>query len=142
MCNGRTHKLIGIAAGATTAIAANHSIFQDSENAWLYMIGGAVGGWACSTIPDLLEPSKELGPNHRGFCHGIIPNAVGAGFLGLLWQKANQLVENARVFDSEGEKCKAALCRLAVSAMIGGAAGYTSHLLTDSTTTKGLPFFC
>lgn len=80
----------------------------------LSLLGGAFVG----LLPDLLEPATN--PNHRSFFHSVA--------LVLLLINANRKVwENDNLNEDQ---------KLAMSIF---SAAYGSHLVADSTTTKGLP---
>ena len=136
----RVHEVIGTATGAVVAIGYGYYISQDSENAWQYGIGGSLGGYAFSRLVDILEPAKKLGPNHRGFFHGITFNGgIAVGSFCTIKKLLNRLINEAGEFDERGQVFKAFLCRCAAGAILGSIGGYASHLLADSTTPMGLP---
>lgn len=140
MPKGRAHKIIGTITGAAVAAGYSFCVSQEPERAWQYCIGGSMGGYMLSRMPDILEPAEKLGPNHRGFFHGIACNGtVAAISFKSVKNKLDMLVEKAKDFDSKGQFLKGFLCRCAVGAIIGGAGGYASHLLADFTTAKSLP---
>lgn len=79
-----------------------------------YIIGG-IGG----CLPDKLEPSNILGPNHRQFAHSLVA-AAGLNYINLKMKhsETNELLKEC--FDD-----------LVI--------GYNSHLILDSFTPKALP---
>jgi uncharacterized metal-binding protein len=143
MPNGKPHRKIGTVVGAISSVSYAHFIEQDSDKAWQYAIGGSIGGYALSTIADILEPANILGPNHRGLIHGV---AFNGGLVHCSYDKIItfliELVNKARDYDLRGELWMAFMCRCAVGAIVGAIAGHTSHLLADLATPKGLPAIC
>ncbi|OGH05748.1 MAG: hypothetical protein A2W22_02360 [Candidatus Levybacteria bacterium RBG_16_35_11] len=92
-------------------------IKEESPNlieALLSLTGGAIVG----LLPDLLEPARN--PNHRSLFHSSVILALIAYGNYRVWQNGNL---------SENQK-------LALSLL---SSAYGSHLIADSTTTKGLP---
>jgi len=134
------HKVIGTAMGAITAVGYGYYVEQDFAKSWQYALGGVLGGYMTARLADILEPSKILGPNHRGIFHGI---ALNGGLAALLYRKNNEwlqtLVDKANEYDSRQEHLKAFILRVSVGLIIGGIGGHASHLLADLTTSKGLP---
>jgi hypothetical protein len=65
MPDGKTHKYVGIAAGA------GYAAFQAKEQTPLNLLveaaGGAFGGWPGAMLPDVFEPGTSSW--HRGFAH-------------------------------------------------------------------------
>lgn len=143
MPNGKTHRAIGTTVGVISSVSYAHFIGQDTDNAWQYAIGGSIGGYALSTIADILEPAHINGPNHRGLIHGV---AFNGGLIHCSYDKIktflSELVNKARDYDLKGEQWKAFMCRCAVGAIVGAIAGHASHLITDFTTPRGLPAIC
>ena len=142
MPSRKAHEILGTATGTIAAVGYGRYIENDFANAWQYAIGGALSGLFLSRIPDFLESSKILGPNHRGLYHGIALNGC-IGILGFEAVKAmlDRFFGKAVEFDKYGKGFEAFLCRCAVGVIIGGVGGHTSHLIADSTTPKGLPVF-
>ena len=141
MPNSRAHKLIGTGAGIASAAGYSLCCQNTKENAWQFALGGAIGGYTTSRLADILEPSKTLGPNHRGFFHGIAFNGAVSVFSYHPLEKWFQsLVDEANNLDSRGENIKAFVNRLMVGFLIGAIGGHTSHLLADLIRSKkGLP---
>lgn len=141
MPNSGTHRLIGTATGAFSAAGYGLYCQNDAENIWQFAIGGAIGGYTTSRLADILEPSKTLGPNHRGVFHGIALNgAVSALSYQQLMKLFQSLVDEANNLDNRGENLKAFLHRLIVGFLIGAFGGHMSHLLADLVISKnGLP---
>jgi membrane-bound metal-dependent hydrolase YbcI (DUF457 family) len=78
-------------------------------------------GWACGTLPDLLEPATN--PNHRQLLHSIL-------FAGFLCYGLNRLYDWEPRTESERVRKYALL-------FAGGANGI--HLVMDAMTPKSLP---
>jgi hypothetical protein len=140
MPSEKSHKIIGTTTRTAVAVGYSYLIAQEPEKAWKYGIGGSLGGYAMSRLADILEPAEKLGPNHRGLFHGVTFNGgVAIGSFKKLKELLDCLVTKAKDFDNRDEVFKAFLCRCAAGAILGGIGGHASHLLADSTTTKGLP---
>ena len=86
----------------------------DLFEAILSLIGGALVG----LLPDLLEPATN--PNHRSFFHSVAAMLLLIYGISTVWQ-SDQLDENQKLMIS----------------ILSTAFG--SHLVADSTTTRGLP---
>jgi len=114
----RTHNIIGIGT-ASIGCLIWHKLSGEKLDIWdflLILLGGYVG----SILPDRLEP--PVNPNHRGFAHSV------AGGSGLVY------LTTKVVTDTDVHSKIKWLCR-------GFMLGYASHLVSDSTTPKGLGFF-
>src|SRR4030065_284602 len=132
MPNSRAHNLIGTAAGAIGAAGYGLYCQNDKDNVWQFALGGAIGGYTTARLADILEPSKTLGPNHRGFFHGIAFNgAVSMLSYHPLEKWFQSLVDESNNLDNKGENLKAFLHRLTVGFLIGALGGHASHLLAD-----------
>lgn len=132
MPNSRAHKLIGTGAGVICAIGYGSCCQNNKEKVWQFALGGAIGGYTTSGLADILEPSKTLGPNHRGVFHGIAFNgAVSVLSYQPLEKWFQSLVDEADNFDYRGENIKAFVNRLIVGFLIGALGGHISHLLAD-----------
>jgi len=147
MANGKVHKVVGTAAGASAALyRARRRPLLDQliEGA-----GGALGGYLGGQLPDVLEPAIHSW--HRDLCHSwSASGAISAGlakFSG--WERACRekaaWYRNIRLA-SGAEPGKAFLHALAelfwnfVAGLFAGvAAGYLSHLALDAQTPRGLP---
>lgn len=132
MPRSKAHKIVGTTAGFAGAIGYGSYYQNDQENAWQYAIGGALGGYATARLADILEPSKTLGPNHRGVFHGIALNGTLAAS-GYDWIKGQLqiLVDKANKFDNSNQHFVALLFRLIVGFLIGALTGHASHLSAD-----------
>ena len=110
-----------IIIGAFSALGI-YSLFKLSKNEKITLQGAATSmaaGGLIGMAPDLIEPPTN--PNHRSFFHSL-------GFLMLL------SAGNLKMWKSNSipEEVKEAL-----SIMYGA---YGSHLISDATTKRGLPF--
>jgi hypothetical protein len=107
------------------------------------LVGGKLGGRAA----DVLDPA--LTPDHRAVAHGGLAVAalVKLARAGLVEAcRNNSAACKARTLDlsrSEDEKARDRmhdiLWRFAAGMLIGFIAGYSSHLLLDAGTKRGLP---
>jgi membrane-bound metal-dependent hydrolase YbcI (DUF457 family) len=148
MPNGRTHRVVGTAAGALVAGARTRQ--EDGSTNLLMIFGGAVGGYISSTWPDLLEPATS--PRHRQFAHS---STAGCAALRLAaeavpkweayWRQV-ALGAGSRRSDPRRpplEQTILALVEAVALAMVGLlaglAAGYISHLVLDGSTPMSLP---
>lgn len=111
------HGILGALVGLAT-----YGLYKltKNETATIQGIVGSLllGGFG-GILPDLLEPATH--PNHRSFFHSIT-------FLMVL------LHGNQKVWDSQNFTDDQ---KLIVSLL---SAAYGSHLLSDSSTSKGIPF--
>ena len=142
MPKSKAHEFIGTVTGVVSAVGYCYYYQHDRENVWQIALGGAIGGYTTARLADVLEPSRTLGPNHRGVFHGIALNGTVVGLSyspGKKWLQS--LVDKANDFDDSGEYFKAFLCRLVIGFFIGALGGQISHLLADLTTPKRLPLF-
>ena len=111
-----------IVISAFTAVAANivMQLFESEEQKVdiIELIQAAFLGAIGGVLPVLIEPA--VNPNHRKFFHSY-STMLGVGY---------------SVAGKHTKKCSRFRKRMMVSAVIG----YISHLIADSTTSKGLPF--
>ncbi len=93
---------------------------QDTPNVGQYTCASSLA-YLLGTLPDLIEPASN--PNHRQFFHSWICLAlVGYGtYKAYRWQPETKLH------------------KLVKGLLITGGIAYSTHLLMDSTTPKGLP---
>lgn len=82
------------------------------------IIKSLVLGGLAGIAPDIIEPATS--PNHRGFFHSVGMLKILVHVQEKTWQAQNLKEEQKQL----------------ISALIDA---YKSHLLSDSTTTKGLP---
>lgn len=118
--NGTQHKVIGVVSGAVYGGARvwKHREEYDYKTAVPVVGAAAVGGLIGGMLPDLIEPATS--PNHRGMFHSWAFLLVLAVIIAVAWKQKDKS-SAARAF------------------MEGIAVGCASHLVADSTTTKGLP---
>ncbi len=77
----KEHNNLGKFAGVVASGVYGLYVEDNKWNTVFYLLGGFAGRCICSRIPDFLEPSKELGPNHRGVWHSVAGN-VSMGYAG------------------------------------------------------------
>ncbi len=114
--NADDHAILGalVGGGAYAFYKLSKQETIDAGEALLSVIGGAVAGVA----PDILEPATT--PNHRSLFHSGTALAV-------LAQGNRKVLQSSQFTESQ----KAIIFAL--------SAAYASHLVTDGTTTKGIP---
>ena len=128
--NKTTHLIAGLLTGTGVALARMHFVegpnlftvdtgVERTSLAVILLLSAAVGGQA-GLLPDILESAKRKKWHHRRFFHSY---TVLVLLLLLIY------------------RVEASADALGVVAhfLTVGAAGYLSHLLLDSRTTKGLP---
>jgi membrane-bound metal-dependent hydrolase YbcI (DUF457 family) len=112
MPNKKEHLVLGASAALIAEAFRQYAQARPSlENLLLAAFGGAVG----SLLPDAIEPPTH--PNHRGPFHSsasLLMSSLGA--------KA--------VYEHSPPGCALAL---------GAFVGFSSHLVADATTPKGIP---
>lgn len=128
MPNHKTHLVIGAGAGAAYSIGiqalrkkCNPSIPEEFNP--LHVVACSVAGALGACIPDRLEPaSRAVGPNHRCKFH-----SVAAGALALTY-----------VIKATACQVEHPIGRLALDVVCAIYVGYTSHLIADALTPKGI----
>ena len=147
MPNGRTHRVVGAAAGSAYALyRAGH---QAPAHALIETLGGALAGAVGARLPDVLDP--PLHPRHRSLAHGLVPVAV-AGRVGAMALDRCQVRLRAEAEHRASLRRAAVtplqrvwhaivevLCRLGAGAMAGLLAGYGSHVALDAFTPASIP---
>ena len=138
MPNRREHIEVGAVAGALVALLRSDA--QDSGELLLEVAGGALGGALGGRLPDILEPPTS--PGHRGVAHAIIPVAAAGSFV--VSRLPGASVPRPRAMERQGVQHDGTPAsslgeRFLSGLAVGGAVGYASHLLMDSTTPRGLP---
>lgn len=145
-----THVTAGMISGAAAVVLCNHNENKTVMSA-ADLVGGIAGGYFGGRWPDLVDPSKIGGPNHRSEGHGLLQNSAF-----VLWAADNiqefrkKCFEKAVEFELEAkgfiDQAKAFLWNMAavflrfVAGFAPGAvAGLVSHLILDSFTKKSLP---
>lgn len=116
MPNRETHAELGILAGAGIYLLSKKS--QKEIPTQRGVLTSSLIGLSLGILPDLLEPATN--PNHRKFCHS-------GTFLLILLVGAKKIYENPNIKPEVKQ------------ALLAGVASYSSHLLADSTTPKGIP---
>lgn len=66
MANGSDHRN-GAALGLGAVAALN---WRDGNHWMTHPVIASATGWACGTLPDVLEPATS--PNHRQFLHSVL----------------------------------------------------------------------
>jgi hypothetical protein len=117
MANGSDHRT-GAALGLGAVAALN---WRDGNHWMTHPVIASAMGWACGTLPDVLEPAT--GPNHRQFRHSAL-------FAGILIYGVKRLLDWKPQTDAEKVLSYALL-------LVGGA--YGIHLFMDAMTSKSLP---
>ncbi|MGC9985515.1 MAG: metal-dependent hydrolase [Polyangia bacterium] len=146
--NGKTHKTVGVVAGAATAVVRSGG--QRTLRRAVEAVGGGLGGYVGAALPDLLEPA--ISPRHRGVGHSF---TAGTGIVAAAakhattWErscrsKADALLARTDDPNTDGVErfmclLGAVLLLLAAGLLSGFAAGYVSHLALDATTPRSLP---
>ena len=149
MPNRQTHVRVGILAGC--GFAAYRSCEQDLPNMLLETIGGGVGGYVGSRLPDVVEPASW--PGHRQLAHSAITGgAVAFSIYELLAGWENLCRSKAELYSqqkgTEGTNVLKnilftlleIILRVVAGFLSGLGAGYLSHLALDGTTRSGIPF--
>jgi inner membrane protein len=147
MSDKSTHSAVGAVAGGLAALATARS-----ENGWSFvaeLAGGVVGGVHGARLPDILEPA--LHSHHRKFFHSMIA-ATGGTYVSVkhgptpaawLRQRAVELKERAAAESDPLRRLlvflAAMACHFAIGYLVGGAAGYGSHLALDAASPRSLP---
>src|SRR5580693_8539878 len=91
MPNRAVHDVAGTAAGGLLAVRmagdqANECIFMEA-------LGGCIGGFITSRLPDKIDP--PICPNHRDVGHAVV---VVGGVIAALWQEANKAQDALRAY--------------------------------------------
>ena len=148
MPSRQTHVKVGVLGGC--GFAAYRSREQDLPKMLLETIGGGVGGYFGSRLPDMIEPA--MCPGHRQFAHSV---AAGSGVAYSLYRLLEEWEKGCRSraqyygdkrneeFASWFQKLSYAILEIFFRIVAGGlgglGAGYISHLALDGRTPKGLP---
>ena len=153
------HKCVGAGAGAV--YAGFQAKDQTGAAYWLEVIGGSIGGYTTSMLPDKFEPAVSSW--HRGPFHSAVAAGVAAGLSAKLEQwsticraKANakkapqlentQTGERVALPRSTFEELVAQIVewfwRLLAGFLNGLAAGYVSHVALDAVVgSRSIPLF-
>lgn len=145
-----THTKAGMISGATGVILCNY-IEEKTAMSVADLVGGITGGYFGGRLPDLIDPSKIGGPNHRSHGHGLAQNTALVvwatdniqKYRATCFEKAGELERTAKEFIDETKiflyKLAAIFLRFVAGFAIGFIAGLISHLALDSFTKKSLP---
>lgn len=149
MPNRAVHDTAGVAPGGLLAVL----MAGEQPNAYMFLecLGGGIGGFAASRLPDKFDP--PVCPNHRDIAHAVLP--VG-GAVVAIWEVVKQGQEALRSYAdqlavqrtasnnmSDFERLLNQLlewaCRVLAGVLAGAVGGYVSHLALDAGSTRGLP---
>lgn len=146
------HVKAGMVSGAAAVAICNH-VENNPSISVADLVGGIAGGYLGGRIPDLIDPSKIGGPNHRSYGHGIAQNSALAMWIFNNIQEFRKMCfEKATEFEIKSKELTddvksffltlvASFLRFVAGLAIGVIAGIISHLTLDSFTKKGLPIF-
>lgn len=148
MSKRQRHVRVGTLTGY--GFAAYRAREQEPLNMLLEAIGGGVGGYVGSRLPDIIEPASW--PGHRQFAHSVTAGSSIAYYLYRLleeWEeyfRSQAKYYNEKKSEEDGywfQKLLYAVLEIffrIVAGSLGGlGAGYVSHLALDGRTPKGLP---
>ena len=117
MSNRRVHTIIGIGSAVMSNTDKLKNTLKNNSDDFIFDLALTIaGGYLGSRLPDLLEPATH--PNHRSQFHSVTTGV-----------SLNKLVKNHDFKNSCAETLSRSFC-----------AGYSSHLVLDSMTPKGIPF--
>jgi membrane-bound metal-dependent hydrolase YbcI (DUF457 family) len=142
MANGNEHRVV---SGAAATVAASLYAYKKvkTEYAFLYPIGGVLGGIVGGKLPDIIDRPDT--PNHRSFAHSV----ALVGFS--VWtEKETVFFQNiltelqviAEELNNKGEIFLAVCCHFIAAFIIGLVAGYGAHLALDTCGARKLPLLC
>jgi len=147
MANGKTHEVVGMAAGSGVALFRARN--QPLADQLVEGVGGAIGGYLGGKMPDVLEPAIHAW--HRNFCHSWTVGALVAGGVAALgrWEKdcreraadfrRRRLAADVQPLMAFFYWLAELFWNLAAGFLAGLGAGYVSHLVLDASTPRGLP---
>lgn len=152
MPNRAVHDVAGTASGALFAVLRAGN--QSNPQIFLESLGGCIGGFAASRLPDIIDP--PICPNHRDVGHSIV---VVGGVYVAVWKGLNntqqalrahaeQLATRRETSNSMSDfkkflsQCVEAICYILAGVISGAIAGYVSHLALDAGSARGLPLLC
>ncbi len=148
MPDGRTHGRIGAVVGGAASLIATYELPNDGRVA--ATLAGLFAGYAGGKAPDILEP--PIHGWHRSECHSFAAGAavIATGVRGVIALKDDMLgraaeLKAARLALPPNHPDQFSLwirefgIYVAYGAVVGFAAGYTSHLLLDGGTERGIP---
>ncbi len=150
MPSRQMHVTVGTVAGFGVAAYKAHS--QKEAEILLEAIGGGIGGYIGSRIPDVIEPASW--PGHRRFAHSataaISIMALGSKLLTQLEQWCCSEIARCQHEREQSEFLVAgnfyftlmeSFLRFVTGILRGVQVGYLSHLVLDAGTPAGLPIW-
>ena len=148
MPNGKTHRVVGTAAGAFVAGASSRQ--EGGASTLLVILGGGVGGYISATGWTFLEPATS--PRHRPFAHSCLAggSALRCAMKAIPeweahWRRVAMEARSRRTNPNRSPLEHAVLLGIQLMAwtlvglLAGLAAGYVSRLVLDSLTPASLP---
>lgn len=151
MPNADTHVPVGLMAGGLAGYTSAPKDVPGLDRL-IETLGGLLGGYIGARLPDIIDPPTN--PNHRDIAHGAV-NAILAGRMYLkrlpAWQK--EFRDKAAHYQARSEleengfrkflyALMSVFCLSIAGVLAGIIAGYSSHLILDFQTPKGLSLFC
>ena len=145
MPDRRTHEDVGFVVGGCAA--ALHARAEASSHALAETLGGCLGGWLGGIMPDVFEPATS--PSHRSVAHSVI--VLTSLALARTADAQTRCRTQAKECESRAvllaagtserlvAEWEALFWRIIAGFLIGFVAGYSSHLLLDAATARGLP---
>ncbi len=151
MANRYVHSVTGIIAGVTMTAA----LAPESPRSHLVaeVLGGSLGGWVGTRLPDVLEPAKGKNPRrHRKFAHSytmaggivaaygtIIQNGVTACRDAAAGCHAVRQADDMPAWKRILYQILEFLASLAAGFLNGIGPGYLSHQFLDALSPCGIP---
>ncbi|MCE9580089.1 MAG: metal-dependent hydrolase [Deltaproteobacteria bacterium] len=149
MSNRRTHRTVGAAVGAASALVMLEKNATPLESV-AEIFGGGLGGILGSALPDIVEPATS--PNHRDIFHSA---AAAAGLVRQARRRVSTyqraLCTKADAYAVKRKQPDASFLdqliafiaeiglRVAAGFVSALAPGYLSHLALDASTPKSIP---
>lgn len=147
MPNGVVHQVAGTLTGGGVAYYFARELPPKQQAA--EVIGGLLGGWCTSRLPDIFDPPTH--PGHRSDGHSlvigggslVVLTATLAGFHRYIRAKADEFDRKSIIATDEisknQESMKAILLHFLLGFSTGAIAGYASHLALDMFTPMSIP---
>ena len=141
----QSHIWGGVGTAVAVDLLAPPRVDQ-SDRLW-HGVGAALGGAFGGVLPDVLEPASD--PNHRQFCHGILPSLACWYFSKGFYEQGYQAVLKwASSADPgfwlpemhDGGRGLPRWLRMVIAGFVRAVPiGYLSHLALDLLTPRSLP---